>query len=275
MYLLKRDFEKGEISSYFEKAHDGIINCINSASDVWCYNGAPEFVTGGRDGKVKVWDVRQKNYPVASIASDNYLSRECWSVAFGNCVDTLKRVIAAGFDNGDLKLIDLRNSKVLWEQNLSNGICSIEFDRKNTHMNKMTVTTLEGGLYSFNMKNCFRPSNDSVSHRPSVDILAPANKIGLNYKSTVWLVKHLPQKCNNFITASGEGRLQLWQYDCTYTNSLDDERPENNIKLLNSTVVSSQPIICFDWSHNFEGLAVCGSIDQSIRIILITNQNFE
>ena len=47
--------------------------------------GAAELVTCGRDGCVKVWDIRQKDRPVAIIqAEDGQTPRDCWTVAFGN-----------------------------------------------------------------------------------------------------------------------------------------------------------------------------------------------
>ena len=33
--------------------------------------GAPEIVTGSRDGHVKVWDIRQKERPVACMQPKN------------------------------------------------------------------------------------------------------------------------------------------------------------------------------------------------------------
>ena len=48
--------------------------------------GAPELVTGSRDGLVKVWDPRQKGDPVATMEpGEGEAKRDCWAVAFGNC----------------------------------------------------------------------------------------------------------------------------------------------------------------------------------------------
>jgi hypothetical protein len=49
----------------------------------------------------------------------------------------------AGYDNGDVKMFDLRAGKVRWETNVRNGVCGTEFDRKEIQMNKFCVTTLE------------------------------------------------------------------------------------------------------------------------------------
>ena len=38
-------------------------------------------------------------------------------------------MIAAGFDNGDVKLFDLKAMKIQWSTNVQNGVCSLSFDR--------------------------------------------------------------------------------------------------------------------------------------------------
>ena len=39
-------------------------------------------------------------------------------------------MIAAGYDNGDVKMWDLRNMKLYWDTNVGNGVCSLEYDRR-------------------------------------------------------------------------------------------------------------------------------------------------
>lgn len=78
--------------------------------------------------------------------------RDCWSVAFGNSYNSEERVVAAGYDNGDVKIFDLRAMTVKWESNLKNGVCSLEFDRKDIPMNKLVATTLESKFYLFDLK---------------------------------------------------------------------------------------------------------------------------
>ena len=38
-------------------------------------------------------------------------------------------MIAAGFDNGDIKLFDLKAMKIQWSTNVLNGVCGLQFDR--------------------------------------------------------------------------------------------------------------------------------------------------
>jgi WD40 repeat protein len=72
-----------------EKAHESIINTIDGAGSTF---GPPEIVTGSRDGCVKIWDIRQKDKPVASLEPDvNETQADCWAVAFGNSYDDHER----------------------------------------------------------------------------------------------------------------------------------------------------------------------------------------
>jgi WD40 repeat protein len=94
-------------------------------------------VTCGRDGCVRVWDPRVPE-PVLSLEpKDGESARDCWTVAFGDSFDDDHRAICAGYDNGDVKLFDLRTSAVRWETNVGNGVVSLEFDRKDIEMNKV------------------------------------------------------------------------------------------------------------------------------------------
>ena len=45
------------------------------------------------------------------------------------------------------------------------------------------------------------------------------------------------------------------------------------MELLNSRTISTQPISCFDWSADKEGLAVCGAFDQMMRVMIVTKLN--
>lgn len=47
--------------------------------------------------------VRQQNVAVQA--------RDCWAVAFGNMYNAEERVLLAGYDNGDVKMFDLRTNK--------------------------------------------------------------------------------------------------------------------------------------------------------------------
>ena len=50
-------------------------------------------------------------------------------------------MIAAGYDNGDVKMWDLRNMKLYWDTNVGNGVCSLEYDRRDIKVSTKAVTS--------------------------------------------------------------------------------------------------------------------------------------
>uniref|UniRef100_A0ACB8GEP6 WD repeat-containing protein 92 n=1 Tax=Sphaerodactylus townsendi TaxID=933632 RepID=A0ACB8GEP6_9SAUR len=79
------NLEAPELPVYSVKGHQEIINSIDGVGGLGIGEGAPEIVTGSRDGTVKVWDPRQKDFPVANMEpAQGESKRDCWTVAFGN-----------------------------------------------------------------------------------------------------------------------------------------------------------------------------------------------
>ena len=56
------------------------------------------------------------------------------------------------YDNGDVKIFDLRTNSMLWETNVGNGVTGLEFDRKDIQMNKLVVSCLESKLHLYDMR---------------------------------------------------------------------------------------------------------------------------
>ena len=46
-----------------------------------------------------------------------------FSIMPGDSYTANDRCVAAGYDNGDIKLFDLRNMALKWETNVKNGVC--------------------------------------------------------------------------------------------------------------------------------------------------------
>jgi len=103
------------------QAHASMVNCIDGCGGLGIGFGAPEIVTGGRDGCVKLWDPRLAEPVLTVEPASGQAGRECWCVAFGGASSDEERCIAAGYDNGDVKLFDLRTQSVRWETNIGNG----------------------------------------------------------------------------------------------------------------------------------------------------------
>ena len=244
------------------EAHNGIINAIDGVGGIDHEHGAPEIVTGGRDGCVKVWDPRVNN-PVICLEPENRTSRDCWTVAFGDSYNNEDRCICAGFDNGDVKLFDLRTSSLRWESNCNNGVTSLEFDRKDIEMNKLVVTTLESKFRCYDMRTQ-HPSNGFTHLDESA------------HRSTIWLARHLPQNRDIFMTCGGNGGLNIYAYHYPkkrVEKHINDKKSigvVGNVELLNSRVIATQPIVCFDWNPNRAGLCCMGCLDQSLRVYIVT-----
>uniref|UniRef100_A0A2P2IDD9 WD repeat-containing protein 92-like n=2 Tax=Hirondellea gigas TaxID=1518452 RepID=A0A2P2IDD9_9CRUS len=257
------DLTKPEKPIYSVSAHKNIVNAVDGVGGLNVGEGAAELVTGGSDSIVNVWDPRLPDEPVVNILPQDGTHRpDCWTVAAGNAFTSQDRCIAAGFDNGDIKLFDLRNSQVLWETNVRNGVCSLEFDRRDIEMNKLVATTLGAYIHVFDL----RTFDD---HKRLVSVHTTA------HNSTVWCVKHLPQDRDIWITTGGNGSLNLWRY--RYPAQRIKKTANGGLKgmpgtleCLQSQVSSTQPITSFDWSSDKKGLGAFTSIDQTLRIIVVT-----
>ena len=79
-------------------------------------------------------------------------ARECWSVAFGDSHTDSERCVLAGYDNGDLKLFDLRMGQLRWQTSLGNGVCGVQFDRRGIPQNKFAAACLESQYHVFDAR---------------------------------------------------------------------------------------------------------------------------
>jgi len=253
-----------------DKAHDGFINAIDGFGGLGNGSkGAPEIATASKDGTVKVWDPRVKDRAVACVRpAEGQKSRDAWSVAFGNCHGAGDRMLAAGYDNGDVKLFDLKAMKVSWETTLPNGVCSLQFDRNDIEMNKMLATCLEGRFHVWDMrtrheKKGYAGLDSKLEHSTA----------------TIWKGRHLPQNRDVFALAGGSGEVSLWQYEYPDKRfSVDDESGEKEgvvgkVVKLQEGQIGDQPVASFSWSPDKAGLGLCVSFDQKVTIVIVTKLN--
>ena len=98
-------------------------------------------------------------------------------------------------------MYDLKTGTVRSEVNVSNGVCSVEFDRKDISMNKFVATCLESQFVIFDGRT-YNASDGFAS-------LTCYTK----QKTTVWAIRHLPQDRDVMAILLGDGTVGLHEYE--------------------------------------------------------------
>jgi len=258
------DLERLAEPVFQSQAHASIINQVDGCGGQAKGIGPPELATCGRDGCVRVWDVRQADAPVAAFEpTQGQQVRDAWCVALGDSYNDTERSLLAGYDNGDVKLFDLKMNKLRWETNVKNGVCGVEFDRRDIPMNKFMVCCLEAKLHCFDART-LHPSKGFASTTAQID-----------KGPTVWGSRTLPQNREVVGVQGGDGTLYVYRY--RYPDQRKVKDPDGvdmgvagTLELVNSKNLSTQPLGSLDWSPDKEGLCVTTSFDQCVRVAIVT-----
>ena len=256
------DLERGSPSFEIKKAHKSIINAIDGLGGQTSQNGRSEIITASKDGTSKLWDIRMNKQALVLDQPDKTVSHECWSISFGNAYSYATRNACVGFDNGDVKLYDLKANKAVWETNLKQGICSLEFDKREIQMDKLAVTTLDSKVIIFDM----------ATYNP---VTGYSSLIDSNHTSTIWGTKFLPQNKDIFVSLGGNGEVNVYKYLYREKRFTLDENnlPKGNVgtlEVLSTKEISTQPIVGFDWHQEKTGLSNLISLDNTLKIFYFT-----
>lgn len=127
--------------------------------------------------------------------------------------------MCAGFDNGDIRLFDLRILRLRWQSNVRNGVCSLETNNKYGRLQKLVASTTFGGINVFDFSNESADDQSTVSciSKMDADEMPIIQRTHLKadhakeaVASTIWCVRHVPQNRNIFATCGGSGNIRMW-----------------------------------------------------------------
>lgn len=229
--------------------HDTMIYAVDGCD---C-GGVPELITGGQDGGVKVWDQRTQEAVVTlqtkpQQQSQNASPPECWAVSFANASNHVDRCICAGYDNGDVRLFDLRAGKVRFETKLSKGVCSLDAAPPLSDLTSLLVTGLDGKCWFLH------PDTNTITETDPI-----------HDTSTVWCGRHTPlakdQEKGLFATVGGDGAFVI-------TKSCPSATGKGRWQQMARRGLSDQPVCSIDFSPDKTNAIACTCLDKSVRVLL-------
>ncbi|KAG0366147.1 WD40-repeat-containing domain protein [Gamsiella multidivaricata] len=259
------DLNRTEFPLSTFKAHEDVVNCMDGAGAV---SGRPEFVTGCRDGTVKLWDARQNHKeaaagggasasPISNIApKKGAKGHDVWCVTMGTSIAGAESgaddlLVAAGYDNGDIRVLDLRMGRPIFEMNIKFGVCSLEFDRRHGGARSMVASTLEGTMHTIAVVDG-ELSCAQGNWTPLEGIGMGENGEG----STLWQGKHVPQRPDIFVVTDSDGKIHMFQHGDV----------KQRIRPLGFCDFANEGVLSLEFNEDLEGFFVACDLDNQLRM---------
>lgn len=241
-----------------KEAHDKIVNAVDACGSGGTESGPREIVSASRDGQAKIWDIREHK-PIV-VLKQTATKADCWASAFGNSFNGTDRCVVTGYDNGEVKMLDLRSMRIRWETQLPSGVCHLSFDRKDIQMNKLMASCLDGFLHVFDVRT-YHPQSGFANYSHKVT------------NSTIWGCHPIPHDRETMGATTGDGSIYIFKYRYPFerkimdSNGLEIGVAGDLEELTSPEKLTSQPIVAFDWSGCKKGLCACVSLDETVRVI--------
>ncbi|KYQ92737.1 WD40 repeat-containing protein [Tieghemostelium lacteum] len=213
-----------------KNAHQINLNCMdfNRENSV--------LVCGAKDGSISFWDTRTTllSKPIHFVSPVEGVKDNCWSVV------TRGYFGLAGFENGQLHQMDLRNYNIIQKKTVEYGICSMDIDESNE---TLLVTT-----------------NGSIVKLMSVNELTDELVLNKGLNNTIWSGRFLSSSkpSKQFSIAEGNGKLSLIDYNPQSKTS----------KVIDSIQLVDSAIISMDVNKSVQGLISTISLTKQLCITI-------
>ncbi|MDP2436139.1 MAG: hypothetical protein Q8P67_10380 [archaeon] len=183
-------------------------------------------------------------------------SRECWTVRFSSFDEN---VLAVGYEDGTFAEYELRTNRVISQEKLPGGVCSIAQLQLDGGLQSYAWSTSSSHVGLLHAASPASPASQSSRQLQQVAVKASHDK-----PSTIWSVKQLPGVSRAFACCSGAGDVSFF---CARP---EEAAPTFGLVPMGSSKVCAQPILHLDF-HPTMQIPVCAlsSLDRTIRIVTV------